>query len=100
MTRISTVRQYEQRGLNPMSQPRFQFDVRHPDPETARSAAAAVVAWFGGVDLASNDQFGSPAVAPHQFPSFLLNQRAGMDYELQPPVFVQHLDYRFSNLEN
>lgn len=98
--RISTVRMYQLEGLNQMSQPRFQFDIRHPDPETARAAAKAVIAWLSTIDLASNAQFGSPQTTPPQFPCYLLNERTGMDYQLQPPIFVESLDVRVFNLEN
>lgn len=105
--RISTVWTYEQRGLQNLSQPRFQFDILAPntvngmsDPETGRAAADAVITWLGTVDLASNAQFGSPVTTPPQFPCFVLNQRSGLFYQLSPPVYVQSIDVRLFNLES
>ncbi len=98
--RISTIRQYTHDGLNVMSQPRFQFEVRHPDSETARAAAAAVITFLGTADLASNAQFGSPVTTPRQYPSFVLNQMTRTDSSLLPPVWVEVIDARMFNLEN
>ncbi len=104
--RISTVRTYEQRGLQDLSQPRFQIDVlppattnRQQDPETGRQAANAVIQFLGTCNLATTDQFGSPVVTPRNFPNFVLNQRATMYPDLQPPVMAQSIDIRVYNLE-
>jgi hypothetical protein len=98
--RVSTIRMYVQRGLQPMSQPLFQFDVLDLDPETARDAAFDLIEFLGTVDLSSNAQFGCPATTPVHFPAFILNQRAGMEPIPDPPVFVQSIDARFFNLES
>lgn len=106
--RISTVRQYfhgDQNhgigGLNRLSQPRFQIDVLHAtDPEACRVAADAIVQWLQTVDFASGDQWASPSTTPPAYPNFLLNQRGDMDYQLQPPVYVETLDVRIYNLED
>ncbi len=104
--RVSTVRVYSQAGLQDLSQIRFQIDVLAPntvnkqmDPQTARLAAKAIIDFIGTVDLASLNQFNDPATTPNQFPSFVLNQRDGMYFQLQPPVFCQSIDVRLYNLE-
>ncbi len=104
--RVSTVRVYSQAGLQDLSQIRFQIDILAPntvnkqmDPQTARLAAKAVIDFIGTVDLASLNQFNDPATTPNQFPSFVLNQRDGMYFQLQPPVFAQSIDVRLYNLE-
>jgi hypothetical protein len=86
-------------GLLNLSQPRFQIDVMDLNPETARAVAADIIAFMSTADLASLDQFGSPATEPPQFPNFLLNQRHGADYQEQPPISIEILDYRMFNLE-
>lgn len=98
--RVSTIRRYTHDGLNQMSQPRFQIEIRHPDSETARVAAKAVITFLGTADLASNAQFGSPVTTPRQYPSFLLNQMTRTDFQMAPPVWVEVLDVRMFNLEN
>lgn len=98
--RISTLILYEQRGLHPLDQPRFQLDVLDPDPEKARAVAAYIIQTFlTGISLAQNNQFGSPVTTPPQFPNFVLNQRAGMDYQMQPPAYVESIDFRAWNTE-
>lgn len=105
--RVSTVRTYEQRGLQNLSQPRFQIDVLPPntvnkqsDPEAGRAAAAAIIAFLGTINLATTDQFGSPVTTPQNFPNFVLNQRLTSYPQLQPPVLAQTIDIRVYNLEN
>jgi hypothetical protein len=104
--RVSTVREYSLQGLQDLSQPRFQIDVLAPstvnkqaDFQAARLAAAAVIDFLGTISLAQNNQFGSPATTPPQFPNFLLNQRQGMYPQLQPPTPVVSIDIRVFNLE-
>jgi hypothetical protein len=97
--RISTARRYSHSGLGNISEIRFQFTIRDRSAETARQVAAAIIAFLGTADLASNAQFGSPVTTPRQFPNFVLNERAGMDPELQPPVFVEIIDARIFNRE-
>lgn len=100
LRRISTAFLYEQRGLNPLDAPRFQLDVLDPDPEKTRAVAAAITAFLGTISLAQDNQFGSPVTTPPQFPNFVLNQRSGMDPTLQPPAYVETIDFRcWSNTE-
>jgi len=93
--RVSTVRMYEQAGLNPLSMPLFQFDVLDENPETARAAALDLVKFLLTVDLSSNAQFGSPVTTPRRFPVFILSQRSGMEPIPDPPVYVHSIDCRF-----
>lgn len=97
--RVSTVINYTNDGLGQeISEPRFQFDIRHPQYDAARTFAAAVIDFLNTVDLTIP---GGGAVKPAaaQAPTFVLNQRSGLDYELTPPVGVQTLDVRLFNLE-
>lgn len=94
--RVSTIIDYRMTsGYNKFTQPRLQIDIRHPDPEQARAAAAAVIAFLGTVNLAV---VGGSVTSP-QAPCFVLNQRTGLDEALQPPVSIQTLDVRVFNLE-
>jgi hypothetical protein len=86
-------------GLLNVTQPRFQIDVMALDPEIARLVAADVIAFMATADLASFAQFSSPALTPRQFPNFLLNQRHGADYQEQPPISIETLDFRVFHLE-
>ena len=102
--RVSTPRSYchetkTQRSQSRLAQPRFQIDVLDYDSERAREAAAAIVDWLATVDFSSNAQFSSPSTSPKRHPNQVLNQRAGMDYRLDPPAFVETLDIRIFDLE-
>ncbi len=88
--RISTVRDYNFQGIQNVSWVRMQIDVLDPNPETGRSVASAIIGFLGTAS------FGN---IPTQFANFVLNQRGGMDPQLQPPVFVQTIDVRIFNLE-
>lgn len=92
--RISTIRMYEQAGLNPLSYPRFQADCYAADPETARAVALAVIAFLGGVNLSSDGPFASPSTTPRNFPTFILSQRDGIIPDRELPVYVQSIDFR------
>ncbi len=104
--RVSSVRTYTQYGLMNLSQPRVQFDVLASSryvsgaPEAARNAMTALITWLGTVSFAENNAFNSPATAPPHSPNFILNQRAGMDFQLEKPVYVESFDVRIYNLEN
>lgn len=100
LMRVSTVRTYAQTGLQNLSQPRVQIDVMDYDPENCRAAAKAVIDWLGTVDFSTDAEFSSPPTTPGNHPNFILNQRAGMDFQLQPPVYVESIDVRLYNLEN
>lgn len=98
--RISTIRMYEQAGLNPLSQPLIQFDVCSTDSELARTAARDLIEFLGTVDLSTDSQFACPATTPQHFPSFVVGQRSGKEPEPEPAVFIQSVDVRFFALEN
>lgn len=102
--RIATVRQYAhgtatRQPLSRLEQPRFQIDVLDFDSERARSAAAAIIDWLGTADFSSDDQFASPPTSPTRHPNVVLNQRADMDFTLQPAAYVETLDIRIFCLE-
>lgn len=94
--RVSTAINYLMNvgGVN-ITEPRLQIDIRHQDPELARTAAKAVIAFLGTVNLA----VAGGVVNGRQAPCFVLNQRTALDFQLQPPVSVQTLDVRVMNLE-
>ena len=99
--RVSTgPRSYFQDRISQLSNPMFQIDVLDYDAEEARAVVAAITTWLTTVDLASGDQFGSPPVTPPQAPSFVENQRAGMDYQIQPPAYVETIQVRIFNMED
>lgn len=87
------------RSVCRQTQPLFQIDVLDYDPERARSAVAAISDWLGEVDFSSDAQFASPPTSPKRHPNAVLNQRAGMEPLLQPPVYVETIDVRIFNLE-
>lgn len=102
--RVSTLRQYAHemstaQGVSRQSQPRFQIDVLDYDAERARTAAAAIRNWLATVDFSSNAQFASPITSPTRHPNFVLNQRADMFPDVDPPAYVQTLDVRIFDLE-
>ncbi len=93
--RVSTVTDYRMQGRNTFDQPRFQLDVRDPDPEHGRSVAAAIMAFLDTLNLA----VAGGTVTGKQAPSFVLNVRDALDYNLTPVVWVRHIDVRLWNLE-
>jgi hypothetical protein len=102
--RVSTVRDYAhetstRQSVSRQAQPLFQFDVLDYDSERARSAAAALRDWFATVDFSSDSQFASPPTSPTRHPNRVVNERAGMFYDVQPPAYVISLDVRIFDLE-
>lgn len=101
---VSTVRQYAKgtttaRSVSRLAQPLYQIDVLDYDPERARSAVAALRDWLGEVDFSTDAQFASPPTTPARHPNFVLNEREGMEAQLQPPPHVVSIDVRIFNLE-
>jgi hypothetical protein len=80
---------------NNINNPRFQIDVRDADPEHGRSVAVAIIAFLNVLNLA----VAGGTVSGKQAPTFLLNIRDGLDFNLTPPVWTQSLDVRLFNLE-
>jgi hypothetical protein len=94
--RVSTAIDYRMTPAgNNINSPRFQIDVRDPDPEHGRLVAAAIIAFLNALNLAVT----GGTVTGKQAPSFVLNIRDGLDYNLTPPVWTQSLDVRLYNLE-
>lgn len=89
VTRPSTIRQYNQGGIMPLSQPRFQIDVYDLDSETARKVANDLIQFMATVNLAN--------ALPNQTSCTMLNQMQRMlpnPSSPSGPVWVQMLDYR------
>lgn len=97
---------YTQYGLMALSQPRVQFDVRaspryvNGATEATRAAKAALIAWLGTVSFSDPNDFNSPPTTPPHAPNFVLNEREGMDFQLEPPVYVESFDVRIWNSDN
>jgi len=98
--RISTVRAYNQGGLMPLSAIRLQINIVSYSAETARQVAADVAAFMATFDLTNPGAYASPVYASNHTPNFLVNERAGMFYQLQPPAYVETQDWRIYNVEN
>ena len=96
---VSNPEGYSQQGRQNISQALVQFDVLDLDPVRCRQGRDAMIAWLDNVNLAATNQFDSPATTPRQFPTFITNERSGMDPQIQPPAFVETIDVRFFNLE-
>jgi len=103
---VSSVPMYTQYGRINMNQPRVQFDVyvspryTNQASTTARAARDAVISWLGTVSFAETNDFDSPVTTPPHFPNFVLNTRAGMEAQSDPPVYVETVDVRIFNLES
>lgn len=90
--RVSTIPLYNQGGLQTEEHVWMQIDVLDYDPETARQVAADIDTFLAGISLMS-----ATPTNITQSPNFKLNQRAGMEYRLDPPAYVETLDYRIWN---
>ena len=93
--RVSTIPLYSQGGLQTEEHVRLQIDVIDYDPETARQVAADIDTFLAGVSFMS-----ATPTNITQAPNFKLGQRAGMEYQLDPPAYVETLDYRVWNRTN
>lgn len=94
VTRVSSMpRITNQSGVTNLSQIRLQVDCYAYSAEQSRQVAAAVTAFMASMTLCS-------ASAPNQNPNFLMNERAGMAYQLEPPAYVQTQDWRVFNRED
>jgi hypothetical protein len=91
--RISTKRdQANQGSLNtPMSSVWLQINCVSYNAEQARTVAQLVTNFMNGLTLLG---------AANQAPNKLLNERAGMLFEIQPPAYVETQDWRVFNNEN
>ena len=76
---------------------RLQLDVIDYNAERARQVATLVTAFMMSISLCWSGAFGSPQTAPSQNPNFLLNERAGMFFEVQPAAYVETQDWRVFN---
>ncbi len=94
--RVSTAIDYRMTPPgNNINTPRFQIDIRDPDIEEGRAIGKAIIAFLNTLDLA----VAGGTITGKQAPSFVLNIRQGMDYNLTPPVPTLSLDVRLYNLE-
>lgn len=94
---IDTMFLYAQEGRVDLNKPRFQITVRDPNADVVDQAAAAIVNWLGTIDLASDAQFNSPPTTPPQTPTFVLDVRPGLDYQLKPPIPTVLIDCKVWN---
>lgn len=100
--RVSTGRgQFGNQGgpVQNLSAVRLQINVTDYNAERARQVAALVTKFMMSISLLDPGAFASPVTAPSQNPNYLLNERAGMLYNLQPPAYVEIQDWRVFNNE-
>ena len=83
-----------------LSMVRVQVDVYDYNAERGRTVASQIANWLKTVSLLDPGEFSSPQTGPSQNPNFLLNERAGMLPQVQPPVYVETQDWRIWNNEN
>jgi hypothetical protein len=76
---------------------RIQIDITDYNAERARQVAQLVTNFMGGISLLDAGAFASPATAPNQNPNYLLNERSGMLFNLQPPAYTHIQDWRIWN---
>jgi hypothetical protein len=76
---------------------RLQLNVIDYNAERARQVASMVTAFMMSISLCWEGAFSSPQTAPSQNPNFLLNERGGMFYDVQPPAYVETQDWRVFN---
>lgn len=99
--RVSSVRPADnQGGVGNLSQPRFQINIVSYNAEQCRQIAQDMVAFMNSISLCSRGYFASPVTGPTQNPNKLVNERAGMLPQLQPPAYVETQDWRVMNFEN
>lgn len=79
---------------------RLQIDVTDYNAERARQVAQLITNFMNSISLLSAGAFASPVTAPNQNPNYLLNERSGMLYNLQPPAYTHIQDWRVWNNQN
>lgn len=102
--RISTARgSTQERGIHSLAFVRVQFTAWCKGPSSEADALAvnnAMVAFLNNFDATSNNQFGSPAVAPVHSPNFIIDQRVTRYAQTQPPLYLGITDARIYNRED
>jgi hypothetical protein len=99
--RVSSQRPCDnQGGVSPMAAVRLELTLASYSAENARQAAMAVVLFMNTISLCYAGAWGSPQTAPSQNPNHLLNERAGMLPQLQPPCYTEMQDWRVWNRED
>jgi hypothetical protein len=83
-----------------IEQPRLEISVIDYDAERARIVASNIITWLQSVSLLDPGAFASPQTGPSQNPNYLLNQRAGMYFDVKPPAYVEMMDWRVWNNVN
>lgn len=111
--RVSTIpRMYAQTGLLTLEQPCIRFKIHawtgksnarimSNAPATARAVRDALISWLANTAcFSSSAQFDSPSTSPPNHPNFVLNEVGLMDYDLDPPGYMEVIDVRVMNLSN
>jgi hypothetical protein len=80
-----------------IAQVRIQIDITDYNAERARQVAQLVTNFMQSISLLSAGEFSSPVTQPSQNPNFLLNERSGMLFNLQPPAYTHIQDWRIWN---
>lgn len=76
---------------------RLQINVIDYNAERARQVASLITTFMMSISLCWQGAWDSPRTAPSQNPNFLLNERAGMFYDVAPPAYVEIMDWRIFN---
>lgn len=102
--RISTMRgSTQERGIHSLAFVRIQFTAWCKGPSSESDALAvnnALVDFLNNFDATSNNQFGSPAIAPVHSPNFIINQRVTRYAQVQPPLYLGITEARIYNRED
>ena len=83
-----------------LSRVRLQINVVSYNAEQARQVAQQIAVFMMTISLLSPGEFQSPQTGPNQNPNCLVNERAGMWPQLQPPAYVETQDWFCFNNEN
>jgi hypothetical protein len=76
---------------------RLQIDIADYNAERARQVGQLVTSFMQSISLLDSGEFNSPMTSPNQNPNYLLNERSGMLFNLQPPVYAHIQDWRCWN---
>ena len=98
--RVSAVYLYAQEAIANAEQVRIQFEFLAYAPTDAWDAMQAFIAFMGGVNLMTDQQFQSPPVTPTQHPNYLLTTRPSIEYRPEREIYIWSCDWRIWNNTN
>lgn len=98
--RVSSARPADnQGGVGNLSRVRLQLNIVSYNAEQGRVIAQHMVDFMNSISLCNAGYFASPVTGPTQNPNKLLNERAGMLPQLNPPAYVETQDWALMNFE-